>query len=220
MIGSNLFILAAAYLLGSIPFAYIVTRQLIGLDIREVGEGNVGARNVWHVVGPAWGTLVGALDVSKGFLAFQVAEYLGASEGVLLVAGFALVLGHGFPIFLRGKGGKGVAVIIGFLLGLLPASTLAGLVIFGLAHLALRDFNRSVNIGVAAIILLPLAFGQPPWIALYILSLFLWMGVKKILDLPHERKVWARSGWKGGAKPGWYRPPSEDKVYRNNHAHP
>ena len=220
MIGNDICILAMAYLLGSVPFAYIVTRWLTGLDIREVGEGNVGARNVWHVVGPAWGALVAALDAFKGYLALEVAEKLGAPEGTLLGAGFALVLGHGFPIFLRGRGGKGVAVTIGFLLGLLPASTLAGLALFGLAHLVLRDFNRSVNIGVAAIILLPLAFGQPPWMVLYVLSLFLWMGVKKILDLPHEREVWARSGWEGDAKPGWYRPQSEDKVYRNNHAHP
>ncbi len=220
MIRSDLPILVMAYLLGSIPFAYIVTRWRAGLDIREVGEGNVGARNVWHVVGPGWGALVAALDAFKGYLALEVAEKLGASEGTLLWVGFALLLGHGFPIFLQGRGGKGVAVTIGFLLGLLPISTLVGLTFFGLAHLLLRDFNRSVNVGVAAIIFLPLAFGQSPWTVLYVLSLFLWMGVKKILDLPHEREVWARSGWKGDAKPGWYHPRGERKGYRNNDVHP
>jgi len=218
MVENTLLVLVVAYLLGSIPFAYIVTRRLTGLDIREVGEGNVGARNVWHVVGPGWGALVGALDAFKGYLAFQVARGLGASEGTLLWVGFALLLGHGFPIFLRGRGGKGVAVTIGFLLGLLPVSTLAGLAVFGLAHLALKDFNRSVNIGVAAIILLPLFLSEPPWMIFYVLSLFLWMAVKKILDLPHERRVWARSGWKGDARPGWYHPQGEEKVCRNNHA--
>lgn len=220
MAEKDLFVLAIAYLLGSIPFAYIVTRRLTGLDIKEVGEGNVGARNVWHVVGPGWGALVGALDTLKGFLAFQVAGNLSTSEGALLWVGFALLLGHGFPIFLWGRGGKGVAVTIGFLLGFLPASTLAGLALFGLAHLALRDFNRSVNIGVAAIIFLPLAFGQPPGMVLYVLFLFLWMGVKKILDLPHERRVWARSGWKGDARPGWYHPQGEGRAYRNNDIRP
>jgi len=220
MIGNDICILAMAYLLGSVPFAYIVTKWRTGLDIREVGEGNVGARNVWHVVGPTWGALVAVLDVSKGFLALQVARSLGASEVTLLWVGFALLLGHGFPVFLRGRGGKGVAVTIGFLLGLLPLSTLAGLAIFALAHLLFRDFNRSVNVGVAAIIFLPLAFGQSPWMVLYVLSLFLWMGIKKTLDLPHEREVWARSGWKGDARPGWYHPEAEEKVYRNNHIRP
>ena len=204
--------IVSAYLLGSIPFAYIVTRWRTGLNIRHVGEGNVGARNVYHVVGARWGTLVGVLDLGKGYAAYLVSQRLGAPYWAVLAAGFAVVLGHGFPIFLRGQGGKGVAVSIAFLLGLSPFSTLAGLGVFVLAHLLLRDFNRSVNVGVAAIILLPSLFERSPWLVVYALSLFLMLAVKKTIDLPHERRVWAQNPWRDGAKPGWHSESSTLKM--------
>jgi len=197
--------LLIAYLLGSLPFAYLVTKYRTGLDIRQVGEGNAGARNVYHVVGPGWGVLVGILDVSKGLLAYHVSRYLGASQTALLLSGFAVVLGHGFP-FLRWKeGGKGVAAGMGFLLGLLPRSTLLGGLAFGLAYLWQRDFNRSITIGCAAIVFLPLALGEPPLMSAYVLALMLIMGLKKLVDISHERQVWARSGWTDGATPGFHR---------------
>jgi len=201
-----------AYLLGSVPFAHIVTKWRTGLNIRYVGEGNVGARNVFHVVGPGWGLLVGVLDLGKGYAAYVVSQGLAAPYWAVLAAGFAVALGHGFPIFLRGQGGKGVAVSIAFLLGLTPFSTLAGLGVFGLAHLFLRDFNRSVNVGVAAIILMPPFFGRSPWLVVYTLSLFLMLAVKKAIDLPHERRVWAQNPWRDGGKPGFHSEPSATKT--------
>lgn len=200
-----------AYLLGSVPFAYIVTKWRTGLNIRYVGEGNVGARNVYHVVGAGWGMLVGVLDIGKGYAAYMVAQRLEAPYWAVLMAGFAVVLGHGFPIFLRGQGGKGVAVSIAFLLGLSSLSTLAGLGAFALAHLLLRDFNRSVTFGVAAIILMPPLFGRSPWLVIYALSLFLMLALKKAIDLPHQRRIWAQNPWRDGAKPGWHSEPSATK---------
>lgn len=193
-----------AYLLGSLPFAYLVTKARTGQDIRQVGEGNAGARNVWHVVGPVWGVLVALLDVGKGLLAYVVSRHLEASQTALLLSGFAVVLGHDFP-FLRWKqGGKGLAAGMGFLLGLLPRCILLGGLVFGLMYLWQRDFNRCINVTCAAVVLLPLAFGHPPLMSAYVLALLLTMAIKKIVDLSHERQVWAHSGWTNGATPGFH----------------
>jgi len=193
-----------AYLLGSLPFAYLVTKCRTGLDIREIGEGNAGARNVWHVVGPGWGALVAVLDVGKGLLAYRVSRYLGVCQAALLLSGFAVVLGHGFPLLRWKRGGKGVAASMGFLLGLLPRSTSLGALAFVLTYLWRRDFNRAIIVACAAIILLPLAFGEPPLMSAYVLALMLTMAVKKVVDMPHERQVWAHSGWTNGATPGFH----------------
>ncbi|OIO96717.1 MAG: hypothetical protein AUK03_03485 [Anaerolineae bacterium CG2_30_64_16] len=196
--------LLIAYLLGSLPFSYLVTKRRTGLDIREVGEGNAGARNVWHVVGPGWGALVAALDTGKGLLAYYVGRDLGASQVMPLFCGFAVALGHGFPLLRWKQGGKGVAVTLGFLLGMLPGSTALGGLAFGLMYLWQRDFNRSINVACAAVIFLPLAFGEPLLVTVYVLALMLTLGLKKIIDMPHEQRVWAHSGWTDGARPGFY----------------
>jgi len=205
MSGRDVIVLLTAYLLGAIPFSYIITRWRTGLNIRHVGEGNVGARNVAHVVGMKWGILAAVLDTFKGLAACLLARALGAPLPVLLLSGFAAVIGHDFSIFLHWQGGKGVAVSLGFLLGLLPYSTLVGLGVFGVAYLLMRNFNRSVVVGIAAVIFLPLAFGYGPWMTAYALILFVSLSIKKIIDLPHERRVWAECGWQGTARPGWYK---------------
>ncbi|MGB9722465.1 MAG: glycerol-3-phosphate acyltransferase [Chloroflexia bacterium] len=194
------------YLLGSIPTAYLVARWRAGVHIRYVGEGNVGARNVWHVVGPFWGFLVGFLDILKGLAAVLLAWALGASLFGALLAGPAAIVGHAFPLFLRFQGGKGVSTTAGVLIAWSPWSSLLALVLFFLAQMILHDFNRSIVIGVAAGILLPLAFGKEWWLPIYAGLLFASLALKKWLDLAHERHVWATSGgWQGDARPGWYR---------------
>ena len=144
-----------AYLLGSLPFAHLVTKYRTGLDIREVGEGNAGARNVWHVVGPGWGALVGALDVGKGFAAYQAAQYLAITQTALLLSGFAVVLGHGFPLLRWNQGGKGVAAGMGFLLGMIPRAVALGGLAFALVYLWQHDFNSSIAVACAIIVFSP-----------------------------------------------------------------
>jgi glycerol-3-phosphate acyltransferase PlsY len=196
--------LIIAYLIGSIPTAYLVTRFRTGQDIRQVGEGNAGARNVWHVAGRGWGVLVGVLDISKGFVAYHVTRSLGASQAALLLSGFAVVLGHNFPFLRWQQGGKGVAATLGFLLGLLPRSTVLGIAIAALAQLWLRDVNRSIVVVCVSLVLLPLAFGEPLLMSLYVMALMLTMALKKVIDLTHERGVFAHSGWSDGATPGFF----------------
>jgi len=109
-----------SYLLGSIPFSYIIAKKVKGIDIRVTGEGNVGGRNVWHLVGKKYGILAGFLDISKGYGAYWIGYLLGLSPWWIWLCGFCVVLGHNFPVFLKGRGGKGIAAAMGFLLGIQP----------------------------------------------------------------------------------------------------
>ena len=109
-----------AYLLGSIPSAYIVGRMRKGTDIRETGSRNMGAMNVFYSVGFWWGLLVLITDVGKGAAAMGIALALGVSEVAQFFVGATAVLGHAFPVFLRFRGGKGGATCIGVLTVLMP----------------------------------------------------------------------------------------------------
>jgi glycerol-3-phosphate acyltransferase PlsY len=109
-----------AYLLGSIPSAYIVGRLRKGSDIREMGTRNMGAMNVFYIVGFWWGLLVLITDVGKGAAAVGIAIAFDVPELVVFFAGVTAVLGHAFPVFLRFRGGKGGATCIGVLSVLMP----------------------------------------------------------------------------------------------------
>jgi glycerol-3-phosphate acyltransferase PlsY len=201
--GRDALAVVLSYLLGAIPFSYLIARCRSGIDIRERGEGNAGARNVFHVVGPAWGVLAAILDMGKGLAAYHVAYWLAISPAALLAAGFAAPLGHGFSPFLRFRGGKGVATATGFILGLLPFSTLSGVLVFGLVYAVARDANKALMWGVLAAIVLPPLFGAPLAVVPYVLCLYLTLGVKKMLDRAHERAVWSRDPWANG-QPGFH----------------
>jgi glycerol-3-phosphate acyltransferase PlsY len=157
--------LLAAYLLGAIPFAYIAGRLLKGLDIRQHGSGNVGATNVFRVLGQGPGAAVLALDMAKGWLAAAWLPSLGAvsasaaffSDSVTdkpwwpCVLGLAAVLGHSFTLFLGFKGGKGVATSAGVFLGLAPHATLWVLLLFVLTLLWTRMVSAGSLLGAAAL---------------------------------------------------------------------
>ncbi|MFI5274638.1 MAG: glycerol-3-phosphate acyltransferase [Ktedonobacterales bacterium] len=200
---ADIILVLVAYLFGAFPFSQLVARWRTGLNLREVGEGNVGSRNVWHVAGPQWGLAAFALDMLKGLAAVELAQVASAPAVVVLLCGVAAMLGHQFPLFLRGRGGKGLATGAGALLAVTPLSVLGGLALLGLVYLITRNFNPSVTLGVIAMILLPLALREPFWVAGYTLVLALLAGLKKMLDRPHEQKVWARDPWEGPARPGF-----------------
>lgn len=126
----------AAYLLGAIPFALLIGRMQ-GVDVRTVGSGNVGATNVFRSVGKGWGALTFALDVLKGFLAAFLLPLCFPVEAVAnhagLIYGCAAIAGHNWPVYLKFKGGKGVATSAGVVLGVAPVAVgvgLAGWVLF------------------------------------------------------------------------------------------
>lgn len=128
--------LIASYLIGSIPFGYIVAR-LKGVDIRRHGSGNIGATNVWRTIGPGFGILVLALDALKGAAAVIIGKSTGM-EGAELLAGMAAILGHAFPIYLGFKGGKIIATAAGVMLALAPPVLLIVFLVFSFTVLVFR----------------------------------------------------------------------------------
>lgn len=157
--------LAASYLVGSIPAAYLVVRQAAGVDVRTVGSGNVGATNASRVLGFKGGAAVFVLDMLKGLLAALVIAPLcipGASATARLACGLAAVIGHNFPVFLKFRGGKGVSTTAGALIATMPLVTLIAAVI-GFAAFKLWRFVSLASLCAAASVpLLQLAFGHPP----------------------------------------------------------
>ena len=138
--------LICAYLIGSFPSAYLMARLRRGIDIRGVGSKNVGAMNVFYKVGFAEGLLVLAMDIGKGAAAVALARWLGVPVIAELFAGIAAVIGHSFPVWLKFRGGKGGATIIGILIFLMPWGIPFYAAIFGLTLLVTRfpTFSYSV----------------------------------------------------------------------------
>jgi glycerol-3-phosphate acyltransferase PlsY len=120
---------AFGYLLGSIPTGYVMG-LIAGVDVRESGSGNVGATNVARVVGKREGALTLLADVAKGFIPVLLATQLGLPVEVLAAIALAAFFGHVFPIFLKFRGGKGVATALGVFLGLAPLGTGILIVVF------------------------------------------------------------------------------------------
>jgi len=126
-----LLFIVGAYLLGAIPFGFLIGRAR-GIDIRTRGSKNIGATNVGRVLGRRWGFLCLALDILKGFVPTLAASFVLVSKpvdaGMLLqwiLVGVAAVLGHTMPVYLKFRGGKGVATTVGVALGIFPYYTIA-----------------------------------------------------------------------------------------------
>ena len=144
----------AAYFLGSIPFGLLLTRAFGRGDVRKVGSGNIGATNVARAAGMLAGVFTLVLDVAKGAGAVWLAEKLSNDSATwMMIAALAVLVGHCFPIWLKFRGGKGVATAAGVFLVLSPAACLAALVLFILVVI----FWRYVSLGsVSAAAALPL----------------------------------------------------------------
>ena len=121
----------AAYLLGSIPFGVLLTRLFGGGDVRKSGSGNIGATNVARVAGPLPGILTLLFDVAKGATAVWLAGRVSNESATwMMIAALAALLGHCFPVWLKFRGGKGVATAAGAFLVLCPAALLGSVMLF------------------------------------------------------------------------------------------
>jgi len=141
-----------AYLLGSIPSAYIVTRLKTGKDIRQLGGGNVGARNVFHEVGLWAAIIVSVFDIGKGAAAVAIASWLlGAPLFFVLAAGLAAVAGHVWSIYLKFAGGNGLATSIGVLSLLMTRELLIIIAIIIVFIVITRNTVLSVNISLLSL---------------------------------------------------------------------
>jgi glycerol-3-phosphate acyltransferase PlsY len=146
--------LIASYLLGSIPFGILVAKLFGAADVRRSGSGNIGATNVARTVGPLAGILTLLLDAAKGSAAvWLAARWMGGEALAMVLAGLFAMLGHCFPIWLRFRGGKGVATAAGVFLALCPAAVLTAFILF----LLVFAFFRYVSLAsIAAAAALPL----------------------------------------------------------------
>ena len=133
---------AAAYVAGSIPFGLLVARAK-GIDLRQVGSGNIGATNVARAMGKGWAVAVLAADAAKGFVPVWLGQRLGLPATAVAAAGGAAIVGHMFTFLLRGRGGKGVATSLGVALALSPIAALIG---FG-AYIAIFALTRLSSLG-------------------------------------------------------------------------
>ena len=150
-----------AYLLGAIPFGYLLIKYVFtsGEDIREVGSGGIGATNVSRRAGLKGGLITYVLDVAKGTAAVMLMR-LVADDNYLWIgaAAIAAIIGHIFPIFLKFRGGKGVATGVGVYLALAPLSVLSTLVVWGLLVYFTRYVSLASILATAAV---------PLWTLLY-----------------------------------------------------
>src|SRR5437016_7832195 len=144
----------AAYLLGSIPFGLLLAKLLGVADVRKAGSGNIGATNVARVVGPLAGIFTLVFDTAKGATAVWLAgRVTDESATWMMIAAFVVLLGHCFPVWLKFKGGKGVATALGVFLALCPLAAVSALVLF----LLCVGYWRYVSLGsVAAAAAMPL----------------------------------------------------------------
>lgn len=122
--------LLTAYLIGSIPFGYLIGKMR-GVDVRTVGSKNIGATNVYRTVGHKWGFLAFFCDFLKGFLpAYAASLYSSDISNLPVCVGLACVIGHTLTVFMKFKGGKGVATAFGMMMALIPVPALCAFAVF------------------------------------------------------------------------------------------
>ena len=123
-------IIIFSYLCGAVPFGFIITKVFTGLDVRNYGSKNPGATNVFRVAGPLAGIITLLLDSAKGFIPVFIANYIMNNQSIAVIAGLCAITGHMWTVFLKFKGGKGVATAAGVFLALMPLSVLFAIGVF------------------------------------------------------------------------------------------
>lgn len=156
---NHLYLIGFAYLLGAVPWGIVLTRLFTAKDIRKTGSGNIGATNVLRVAGKLLGFFTLVLDISKGAFPVYLSDIMYHTPGterdlMMVLVTFAAILGHVFPVYLKFKGGKGVATAAGCFLVLSPISLAIALLVFTVV----LAVTRRVSAGsVSAATVLPVA---------------------------------------------------------------
>jgi glycerol-3-phosphate acyltransferase PlsY len=171
------------YLLGSIPCAYIAGRLKKGVDIRRVGGGNMGALNVMREIGTVTGFVVFFADIAKGSLAVLVAQWLGLPLIAVFFAGFASVVGHNWPVWLKFRGGQGLATTMGVLVALAPIEFACSFAIIAIVILLTSNPRLGSAVGLAFYPVFVWLFDGELSLIFYSLALLLFCVLKALTRL-------------------------------------
>ena len=149
-------VILVSYLCGAVPFSYIAGRVFAGIDLREHGSGNLGASNTFRFLGPKIAALVLVADIAKGFLPVYFATGYGVGQTMpdlwlMYIAGFCAVIGHMFSVFVRFKGGKGIATTAGVFLALSPAAFAGSFIVWAVVMAATRIVSVASMVGAIAL---------------------------------------------------------------------
>jgi glycerol-3-phosphate acyltransferase PlsY len=173
--------LVASYLLGAVPTSYLAARLFRGIDLREHGSRNLGATNLYRVLGWRYAFPVGLLDAAKGLVPVLVfAPRVSSSELFALICGLVAVVGHVFSVFVGFKGGKGVATAAGVMLGLAPAALGVAVLVWA-ALVYLTGYVSVGSIAAAAIFPLAVYLLEPPdqpamlWLDIAVAAAIVWL---------------------------------------------
>lgn len=181
-------ILLLCYLIGSFPSGYLVGKSQ-GIDIRQHGSGNIGATNVLRVMGKKWGYLVFFCDALKGFIAVKIGVWLASTAGTeatlaAVMAGICCIIGHNYTVWLRFKGGKGIATSIGVLLAIVPTMIVLIVLVVWLAvflvwkYVSLASICAALSLPVAVLALFPFVAHGNYWVlvvfSLIVAALAVW----------------------------------------------
>jgi glycerol-3-phosphate acyltransferase PlsY len=213
----DLLLITAGYLIGSIPWGYIVPKLLRGVDIRTVGSGNLGAANVWRALGFKAGLAVAVLDVGKGFAAALLGLWAG-NELTGLLAGIAAMAGHWRPLFMGlARGGKIVATTGGVALALAPLASLATAAVWVVAFLVTRYTSVASMLAALALPLFALAFGSSVPVVVFATGAALAIlvlhraNIRRLLDGTENRFDLRRSSRTGEGQKAVTRPASQPR---------
>src|SRR3989338_1225446 len=167
MLIQNIISPVIAYFIGSIPFGFLLTKFVKGVDIRQVGSGNPGATNVARALGKPYGILVFFLDMLKGFLPVYFFDWLFSGYGhnlALILCGVGVICGHTFPIFLGFNGGKAAATGCGLFLWLAPVPLFITMAVWSLTVFISRYISLGSMISSIALVASIILFGSQRYV--------------------------------------------------------
>ena len=185
VIGFILLILGA-YLLGSVPAAYLAAKWSRGIDLRQYGSGSLGVSNLWQSTSKWVAMPIILFDLGKGMLAVWTAQLLGLGFPQQVTAGLAVIIGHNWPVFLRFSGGRGALTALGVILilpsinSLVPWGVIVALAIVAIGALVVHNIPLGVGAGIAALPLVSWAVGEPFPITLGYLAIFLILVIRRL----------------------------------------
>jgi len=188
-------VILISYILGSIPFGYIVSKLVKKIDIRDYGSGNIGATNTLRILGPFMASIVLIGDIGKGYFSIYLSRLISQdSIFILTMAGLAVICGHDWSLFLKFKGGKGVATTFGVILALNPMISILAAIVWGIVIINTRYASLSSISAVISIMIFTILFKQPYEYIIFsmiiiILTIFRHKENIKRLKLGNESKI-------------------------------